>query len=145
MVKQEIPNGSYIVLVTGSRQWTNIDAIRRELGHLPKNSIVVHGACRGVDSFADMVSDELGIGTISCPAHWKHSGELWTIVYGPCQPDCKEVVGKAAGPIRNCFMLDAYSPNIVLAFHDNIIKSRGTRHMVGYALKKNFEVKIIEK
>ena len=145
MIKQEIPNGSYIVLVTGSRHWDNIDAIRREFALLPKNTVVVHGACRGADSRADMVADECGFRTIPCPSHWKHSDEIWSLVYGPCEPDCKEVVGKAAGVIRNHFMLDTYLPALILAFHDNISKSRGTGDMVRYAIKKNFKVKLIEK
>lgn len=145
MKKQEIPQGSYVVLVTGSRNWKNVDVIRREFSLLPQNSIIIHGACRGADALADMVADECGFRTIPTPAHWEHSGGLWTLAYGPCSTECKEVVGKAAGVIRNRFMLDTYVPSIVLAFHDDISQSRGTRDMVGYSIKKKVPVKIIEK
>lgn len=142
---QEVSNGSYVVLVTGSRNWTNEDVIRREFSLLPKNSVIVHGACRGADAIADMVADSFGFRTIPCPAHWSHNGELWSLVYGACESDCKEVVGKAAGVIRNSFMLDAYLPSLVIAFHEDIGSSRGTKHMVEYAVKKGFEVKLVEK
>lgn len=43
--------------------------------------------------------------------------------------------GKAAGPIRNQHMLDEGKPDLVLAFHDNIEESKGTKDMVRRALK----------
>lgn len=38
-----------------------------------------------------------------------------------------------AGPIRNRQMLEEGQPHFVVAFHDNLHESKGTRHMVGLA------------
>jgi hypothetical protein len=46
-----------------------------------------------------------------------------------------EKYGKAAGPIRNQEMLEFGKPNLVLAFHNDIANSKGTKHMVSIAEK----------
>ena len=47
--------------------------------------------------------------------------------------------GRAAGPLRNTQMLSEGNPDIVLAFHDNIKRSRGTRNMIVQSLKVRFQ------
>ena len=47
---------------------------------------------------------------------------------------------KAAGPIRNQQMLTEGKPTLVLAFHDNITASKGTRDMVKRSLKGGLPV-----
>ncbi len=51
----------YIVIVTGSRNWTDRDAIRKRLSRYPEGTIVFHGACPygGADSIADEVARSL--------------------------------------------------------------------------------------
>ncbi|KKN01348.1 hypothetical protein LCGC14_1128740 [marine sediment metagenome] len=51
--------------------------------------------------------------------------------------------GKAAGPIRNKQMLDEGQPHLVLAFHDNIEESTGTKDMVKQAAKRGIETLVI--
>lgn len=61
-------NGLYRMLVTGSRRWTDRDAIRRalaavlrKLGVPADRIVVVHGGARGADMLADAVARELGM------------------------------------------------------------------------------------
>jgi len=52
--------------------------------------------------------------------------------------------GKAAGPIRNQQMLDEGKPDLVVAFHNNLSRSRGTRDMINRAKKALIPVQVIE-
>jgi hypothetical protein len=49
--------------------------------------------------------------------------------------------GKAAGPIRNRQMLLA-KPEIVIAFHDDLDSSKGTKDMVKIAKRTGVKVKL---
>lgn len=53
-----------------------------------------------------------------------------------------EKFGKAAGPIRNIEMLNE-NPDLVLAFHNDLSKSKGTAHTVKTAQKRGLKVKVI--
>lgn len=103
------------VLVCGDRNWINRDLIYRDLFDLPRGEItIIHGAARGADSIAGEVAKELGYKVEAYPADWeKH--------------------GRAAGPIRNKKMLEEGKPNLVLAFHNDLESSKGTKHMVKIA------------
>lgn len=115
-----------IILVCGDREWDNLDVMVREMEKLPKNCTVVHGAARGADIMAGTIAEELGMTVISFPADWKK-------------------YGRAAGPVRNRKMFDTSDPDLVLAFHENIEESRGTKDMVNYALKRGCPTKIVDK
>lgn len=112
------------VLVTGDRNWTDINPIMRELYSLPKDAIIIHGGARGVDSLAGLAAKQLGLEVRVYPAKW-------------------EIYGKSAGYIRNQEMLDAEEPDLVLAFHPDLSKSRGTKDMVNRAMLQGLPVKII--
>lgn len=111
------------VLVCGDREWRNIAVIRRELKKLPQDTIIIHGAARGADTIGANVAYELGMRTVSFPADWKS-------------------FGKAAGVLRNIEMLDE-KPDLVLAFHNDLNKSKGTAHTVSNAQKRGMTVKVI--
>ena len=138
-----------IILVTGDREWNDILVVHnalndvvREFG-LPVNEyIVVHGYCRGADLTAEVCAKTIGMRTICCPAHWHHNSADWVKFHGPCSIDCTEVSGKAAGVIRNGFMLDTYDPALVLAFHDNLPASVGTYDMIRRSRRKGKEVRL---
>lgn len=100
-----------IYLVTGSRDWTDVPCIRREMEKLdPRNDIVIHGGCKGADMITDEVCRELGIHTARVDALW-------------------DIYCRAAGPIRNSMM--AYlKPDKGLAFHNDLANSKGTNGMV---------------
>ena len=100
------------VLVCGDRNWTDKKAIWWALYGFPKDTELVHGACRGADTLADEVADDLG----------------WAMIY-PCYADWKGPDKNAAGPIRNQFMLDEHKPDIVIAFHSDLSISKGTKDM----------------
>ena len=111
------------VLVTGSRDWTDIDTIYKALWWLRNHSeevIVVHGAAPGADTLADVVAKKLGYIPVGYVAQWqKHK--------------------LAAGPIRNQRMVDS-GADVVLAFHKDLKKSKGTKDCVKKARKANIPV-----
>lgn len=118
------------VIVTGDRNWKRMDIIERELRKLPADTLIIHGAARGADTLAKFAAERIGLRVINdgkgFPADWKR-------------------YGKAAGPIRNQQMLDEGRPDMVLAFHENISESRGTKDMVERARKAELKVIIIER
>ncbi len=125
------------VLVCGGRTWGDVYPIIRELRALikehPTLKYCIHGAAPGADTLVDGIADMFGLKVRPVPAHWKHTAD--------CAPKCKEVVGRAAGPIRNRKMLDM-NPDIVLAFHSDFVNSRGTRHMVALARNANIKTRV---
>lgn len=82
----------------------------------------MQGACRGADLQVRKVAVEMGFQVEDYPADWS--------------------VGKWAGPARNQEMVDKL-PTLVLAFHDNILQSRGTLDCVRRALRKGLRVFLI--
>ncbi len=114
------------VLVCGSREWQNVDIIRRELLALPRGSTVVHGDCRGADRLAGMIAESLGMTVRAYPAQWG-------------------LHGVAAGPIRNREMLEKEKPDLVLAFHRDLANSKGTADMISRARRAGVPVRVIEK
>jgi hypothetical protein len=111
------------VLVSGDRNWTDVEAIRRELSKLPDDTVIIHGDARGADSIADEVAKELGFEVDPYPAEW-------------------EKYYKAAGPIRNQQMIDEGKPDKILAFHPNIQESKGTKDMVKRAVKHSIPFQV---
>jgi len=107
------------------------DAILREIkAHnlVPEKDVIIHGAANGADRIAGEWARKLGfkLGTSlrEFPAQWG-------------------TYGRAAGPIRNRQMLKE-DPDLVLAFHPEIGKSRGTADMIGIARTKGVEVKVFQ-
>ena len=114
------------VLVCGDREWTDYEYIVDVLREIRKEydgiECVIEGEARGADRLGRRAAEELGIVVMPFPADWKQ-------------------YGRAAGPIRNRQMLDEGDPHLVLAFHDDLENSRGTKNMVEQALKRNVPVK----
>lgn len=112
------------VLVCGDREYTNKRAIFLALYGMPKDTIIINGACRGADKISTDVAKSLGLGFREYSADWdKH--------------------GKKAGPIRNREMLDKEQPDLVIAFHSYILESKGTKDMCLYAKSKSVPVILI--
>ena len=97
------------------------EQIEHELKLLPPHSVVIHGACRGVDSYVAELAQLRGIPTVAYPAKW-------------------DEFGSAAGPIRNREMLKKERPDKVIAFHPDIRISHGTKDMVMAAWKEGVPV-----
>lgn len=123
-----------IILVTGSRNWTDYATIHLALTETIKNYfypnkpkrqdvLIVHGGAKGADSIA---------------GEWARERNIKEIIY---KPDW-DTYGKRAGILRNQQMIDESDPDIVLAFWKN--KSRGTKHAINYARSKGKEVIVYE-
>lgn len=114
------------VIVTGSRDWTDRDAVWTALDeHRP--GLVVHGGCRGADREADLWCQARSVPRRVMPAYWK-------------RPDGSH--NHRAGPERNLAMLERYPRALVLAFPGP--KSRGTWHCVGAARARGMTVHVYE-
>jgi len=117
------------VLITGSRDWTDEQAIRAALANITMwhgaEIVVVHGACpTGADAIADRVARDWGGGmTVERhPADWNAHG-------------------KAAGPLRNKHMV-SLGADVCLAFPQG--ESRGTRHCMSEARAAGIPVVVSE-
>jgi len=111
------------VVITGDRNWTDRGKIRDRLSLLPPGSTVIVGGCRGADQLAEEEAYKLGNTIILIRADWA-------------------TYGRAAGPIRNGWMLDE-EPDLVLAFHPNLAESKGTADCVRQARKRGIPVEHI--
>jgi hypothetical protein len=107
------------VLVTGDREWKDEAAIERAFERFQPTTLI-EGECRGLDQMARAVAERRGIPVIAVPAKW-------------------DTLGRGAGPARNAEMLDM-GPDVVLAFHNNFKRSKGTKNCVDQALKRGLEV-----
>lgn len=112
------------VLVCGSRNWINKNIIKKELENISNITLLIHGVCQGADILAGEVAKELNIPIAEFPANWK-------------------LYGISAGPKRNQQMLDEGKPDYVLAFHDEINSSKGTKDMIRRAIKAGINYKLI--
>jgi len=105
------------ILICGDRNWTDVETIENFVKSLPPDTVIIHGECRGADSIADKAAKEHGLTVETFSAKW-------------------EKYGDAAGPIRNRRMLVEGKPDRVVAFHDDLSKSRGTADMLKQARKQ---------
>ena len=113
------------ILVCGDRNWHNIGIIERELRKFDKDTIVIHGDCRGADKLGAFVAERLGLRVKPFPAKW-------------------HIYKRGAGPVRNQQMIDEGRPELVLAFHENISESVGTIDMIKKAKRAGIKVVIVK-
>ena len=112
------------ILVCGDRNWSDYEKIKHRLSlFLTHEVTVIHGAARGADTLAGKAARELGFEVVVVPAQWKK----W---------------GRAAGPIRNREML-GMEPDLVLAFHNDLDRSRGTRDCVLEAQRRKIAIEVL--
>lgn len=124
------------IIACGDRNWTNADLIRETLIDYGPD-IVIEGEARGADKLSRMVAEQdLGLsvadGTIEpFPADWNR-------------------YKRAAGPIRNKAQLkrllelreEGYEVAVV-AFHENIEESKGTKDMVDISRAAGVAVEVV--
>lgn len=120
------------VLVTGDRfhddPWI-VSAVLQGLyttNDISDGFVVIEGQCPkgGADLYAEQWAKahaEEGVEHLPFPADW-------------------EQYGKSAGPIRNRQMLKEGKPDLVVAFHDDLFASKGTKDMVDVAMKAGVPV-----
>lgn len=123
-----------VVLVCGDRKWADGKAIFDELKAEHKKraiQVVVEGGQNGADKKSKYAAWELGIQVLECEALWQK-------------------YGAAAGPIRNqnqlqvALILAGKKENLlVLAFHDDLESSKGTKSMVNTARKYGVETRVV--
>ena len=114
------------VLITGDRDWTDIESIRAWLAKLQDwgYTTVIEGGARGADRIAESEARKMGMKVIEIPADWGR-------------------YGKGAGAIRNQEMLEL-KPDLVVAFHSDLERSKGTADMVRRARKEGVEVILVK-
>ena len=110
------------VLICGDRHWKDYDTIDNFVKTLPKTTIVIQGMCRGADVMARTAAIKYGLTVKDFEAKW-------------------EKYGNAAGPIRNAQMIAETKPTIVVAFHGDLSKSRGTADMLKQATAAGIPIK----
>lgn len=112
------------ILVCGDRKWTDEQTIIDHLfPFIMDKPTVIHGGAKGADTIGDMIARRYALTVIVKRAKWNRFGD-------------------AAGPIRNREMLKA-NPDLVLAFHNDIKNSKGTKDMVTIARNAGIETRVI--
>ena len=109
------------VLICGGREYDDARAMANAFDYLRErfpsyNPIIIHGGARGADTLAHIEARRRGWATAEMAANW-------------------QVHGKAAGPIRNGWMLNL-RPDLVLAFPGG----NGTADMVRQAQRRGVQV-----
>lgn len=112
------------VLICGSRNWTDEETIENYIKTLPTYAVVIQGMCKGADMIARCLAKKHGHLVMDYPANWSKYGD-------------------AAGPIRNKRMLDKGGPDVVIAFHDHIQESQGTKNMIEQTMKRGIPYRVI--
>jgi hypothetical protein len=111
------------ILACGDRDWGDHNLIHETLAKFGQDTILVVGGARGADTIAENCGHELGFTVLVFPANW-------------------DQFGKRAGPIRNRQMLNE-KPDLVIAFHDDLQASKGTKDTVTEAHKRNIKVQVV--
>lgn len=91
---------------------------------LHSDAVIIHGACRGADLMAETAAKKLQRDYMGFPSRWAKQG-------------------KRGGPIRNSRMLLRGNPDLVIAFHKNLEKSKGTKDMVQKARRAGIPVEVL--
>lgn len=114
-----------IAVITGSRSWTDVDAIRRALAAFAPD-VVLEGGARGADRLArDVARNDLGV-------HVAQVAALWHL-------------GRAAGHVRNRTLMDlaavlaAGGAEVVVFAFDR--GTPGTRNAIAAATKRGLPVR----
>jgi hypothetical protein len=107
------------LLVCGDRVWADGNSILLTLMLFKEKHgmiEIIEGEAKGADTFARLAGEKLDCPVHKFPAEWKK-------------------YGRGAGPIRNKQMLIEGKPDLVIAFHDQIEKSKGTLNMLNTAVQ----------
>ena len=112
------------IIVCGDRYWKDEALIEEKLTPFSMDTVIIHGDYRGADRIADKIARKLHFIILKYPAEW-------------------HAKGKSAGPARNLLML-SQKPTRVIAFHDNIESSKGTKHMISLAIHTGIPYEIIK-
>jgi hypothetical protein len=114
------------ILICGDRNWDNSFRMAEALKKILEGrdvDLVIEGEARGADTQGEIWARSKGIEVSAHPADW---GQY----------------GRAAGPIRNREMLKD-KPDMVIAFHNHIAQSKGTKDMLKASMRENIECYLV--
>jgi hypothetical protein len=106
-----------IVLICGSRDWSDRELIEAQIFKLSHGSCIVHGEQRGADMIADAIARDL----------------LYDVKVWPVSEHAGSACDQALG---------VEQPDEVWAFHDSLEFSDGTKYLVNRALEQGYPVKV---
>lgn len=86
--------------------------------------VIIEGEAAGADKLSRVWGEERDITVEPYPAKWA-------------------IYGRGAGPERNTQMLEEGEPDHVIAFHDDIMHSRGTADMVRQSRRRKVPIDIV--
>ena len=115
------------ILVCGDRDWNDSNEgyiIKSFIESLPKGTILIEGEARGADKTSRECAEKGGFPDeqiLRFPANW-------------------DLYGKSAGILRNATQLAKGKPTHVIAYHRNLVNSKGTKNMVEISLLKGVPV-----
>lgn len=113
------------LLICGDRNWVDgagiIEALRQIERAGGTIELIIEGDARGADRLGGKAAEYFELPILKYPAPWS-------------------TYGNAAGPIRNRQMLEEGKPDVVLAFHDDILNSKGTKNMMEISHKAGLQV-----
>src|SRR5438876_1013034 len=104
--------------IVGSRDYPDLDLVKRFVAELPAGTVVVTGGARGVDRAAEEAAKARGLEVVVLRPNWK--------------------LGKGAGLAGNQKIVA--EADEVVAFWDG--KSRGTSHAIAAAAKAGRRVRV---
>jgi O-acetyl-ADP-ribose deacetylase (regulator of RNase III) len=131
--------GITTILVSGDRRWTHPDRLAQVLDQAAAEAggpvrLLVGDCPTGADRHAARWARQRGVAFQVFPARW-------------AQMAAEGRPRRAAGPLRNLAMLDALDQadgaRLVVAFHDDLSGSRGTRHLVRAAHGRGYPVTLV--
>ena len=114
---------SKAIIICGDRYWTDERIIYLYMDSLLPDVRIITGGANGADKMAEDLRQRLGLDGKVYNAKW-------------------HIFKKAAGPIRNRRMIEDENPYLVVGFHDNITRSRGTRDMLLQAKRKRIRYQL---
>jgi O-acetyl-ADP-ribose deacetylase (regulator of RNase III) len=127
------------ILVTGDRRWIHPDRLARVLDQAAAEAggpvrLLVGDCPTGADRHAARWARQRGVAVEVFRARWQHMA-------------AEGKPRRAAGPLRNLAMLDALDQapggRLVVAFHDDLSRSRGTRQLVRAARARGYPVTLV--
>ncbi len=62
------------IAIVGSRDYRDLESVRRYVNSLPNNAAIVSGATPGVDQTAEVAARARGLQTMIFPPDWEHRG-----------------------------------------------------------------------